>query len=334
MTDHTELVRDHISDGSPLPAIPLIISKSIVLRDRADLPAVRSERPNVRLRFVWRGGAHEPMFVFQNCREPSWERVDITAEKPLEAAFVMERTRHGPGVIPSTMHLWRDVRVFGHGIMERGFWHRRRDTDENNEHARFDSVSVYGYTDCGWLIEGKQSKEHLFTHCRANGDSTGRAGIRAFGSFQWIGGAMSGNSEACFVLGPPCDVVRIEGVGCETSARLLTSQGPTGAAYPVLLEQVRFMTDRLHPDGVMIDFRSPGPLTIRGGQFGNGKQPVPTIRVRTVADVAFNCECAAFDARGTHERAAHVFDIPQNTRRDVRISANLYADAHGMARRR
>jgi hypothetical protein len=334
MTDHTELVREHIADGSPLPAIPLIISHSIVMRDRADLPAVRSERPNVRLRFVWRGAAHEPMFVFQNCREPSWERVDITAQKPLEAAFVMERTRHGPGVVPSTMHLWRDVRVFGNGVLERGFWHRRRDTDENNEHARFDSVSVYGYTDCGWLIEGKQSKEHLFTHCRANGDSTGRAGVRAFGSFQWIGGAMSGNSEACFVLGPPCDVVRIEGVGCETSARLLTSQGPTGAAYPVLLEQVRFMTDRLHPDGVMIDFRAPGPLTIRGGQFGNGKQPVPTIRVRTVADVAFICEGAAFDAWGSHERADHLFDIPQNTGRDVRISANLYADSHGMARRR
>ena len=97
------------------------------------------------------------MFAFQNCREPSWERVDITAEKPLEAAFVMERTRHGPGVIPSTMHQWRDIRIFGNGLLERGFWHRRRDTDENNEHARFDSVSVYGYSDCGWLIEGKNN---------------------------------------------------------------------------------------------------------------------------------------------------------------------------------
>jgi hypothetical protein len=210
------------------------------------------------------------MFVFQNCREPSWERVDITVENPLEAAFVMERTRHGPGVIPSTMHQWRDVRVFGNGVLERGFWHRRGDFDENNEHARFDSVSVYGYTDCGWLIEGTQSKEHLFTHCRANGDTTGRVGVRSFGSFQWIGGAMSGHAESCFALGPPCDVVRIEGAGCETSARLLTAKGPTGNAYPVLLEQVRFMTDRLHPDGVMIDFGAPGPLTIRGGQFGNG----------------------------------------------------------------
>jgi hypothetical protein len=273
------------------------------------------------------------MFVFQNCREPSWERVDVTVERPLEAAFVMERTRHGPGVIPSTMHQWRDLRVFGNGLLERAFWHRRRDVDENNEHARFDSVSVYGYTDCAWLIEGTQSKEHLFTHCRAEGDATGRAGIRSFGSFQWIGGAMSGNAESCFSLGPPCDVVRIEGVGCETSARLLTAQGPTGNAYPVLLEQVRFMTDRLHPDGVMIDFRAPGPLTIRGGQFGNGRQPVPTIRVRTVADFAFVCEGAAFDAWGAHARRDHIFDLPTNTNRDVRIGANLFADEYGLARR-
>jgi hypothetical protein len=334
MGDHTRLVREHLADGSPLPAIPLIISEPIVMRDRDDLPAVRSERPATRVRFVWRGNARDPMFVFQNCREPSWQRVDVTVEKPLEAAFVMERTRHGPGVIPSTMHQWRDIRVFGNGMLERGFWHRRRDVDENNEHARFDSVSVYGYTDCGWLIEGTQSKEHLFTHCRANGDTTGRVGVRSFGSFQWIGGAMSGNAETCFSLGPPCDVVRIEGVGCETSARLLTAKGPTGNAYPVLLEQVRFMTDRLHPDGVMIDFRAPGPLTIRGGQFGNGHQPIPTIRMRTVADLAFICEGAAFDAWGSHEHVDHVFDLPTNTGHDVRIVANLFADANGMARRR
>jgi hypothetical protein len=101
----------------------------------------------------------------------------------------------------------------------------------------------------------------------------------------------------------------------------------------VLLEQVRFMTDRLHPDGVMIDFRAPGPLTIRGGQFGNGRQPVPTIRVRTVADFAFVCEGAAFDAWGAHARRDHIFDLPTNTNRDVRIGANLFADEYGLARR-
>jgi hypothetical protein len=83
----------------------------------------------------------------------------------------------------------------------------------------------------------------------------------------------------------------------------------------------------------MIDFRAPGPLTIRGGQFGNGKQPIPTIRIRTVADYAFICEGAAFDAWGSHGRADQIFDLPTNTRRDVRIAANLFADANGMARR-
>lgn len=332
MTDHTALVRDHLADGSPLPPIPLIISEPIVFRDRDDLPAARSERPSHRIRFVWRGRTSDPMFVFQNCREPSWERVDVTVERPLAAAFVMERTRTGPGVIPSTMHQWRDVRVFGNALLERGFWHRVNAADENNEHARFDSVSVYGYTDAAWVIEGKQSKEHLFTHCRASGDTSGRAGLRAFGSFQWIGGAMSGNAETCFALGPPCDVAHIQGVGCETSARLLTTHGPGGNVYPVSLVQVRFMTDQLHPDGVMIDFRAPGPLMIRGGQFGNGRQPVGTIRVRTVADYALICEGAAFDAWGSLEHADRIFDLPTNTRRDVRIAANLYADRHGLAR--
>ena len=57
MGDHTRLVREHLADGSPLPAIPLIISEPIVMRDRDDLPAVRSERPATRVRFVWRGNA-------------------------------------------------------------------------------------------------------------------------------------------------------------------------------------------------------------------------------------------------------------------------------------
>ena len=332
MNDHTELVRDHLNDGSPLPAIPLIITEPIILKDRDDLPLVRSERPAVRIRFVWRGKTNDPMFVFQNCREPSWERVDVVVERPLAAAFVMERTRRGPGVIPSTMHQWRDIRVFGNALLERGFWHRLNEFDENNEHARFDSVSVYGYTDCGWLIEGKQSKEHLFTHCRANGDTSGRVGLRANGSFQWIGGAMSGHSESCFALGTPCDVARIQGVGCETSARLLTTHGPGGNAYPVSLEQVRYMTDILHPDGVAIDFRAPGPLVIRGGQFGNGKQPIPRIRLRTVADYGFICEGAAFDAYGSYEVVDQIFDLPTNTRRDVRIVANVFADNNGLAR--
>src|SRR4029078_6398016 len=96
---------------------------------------------------------------------------------------------------------------------------------------------------------------------------------------------------------------------------------PTGNAYPVLLEQVRFMTDRLHPDGVMIDFRAPGPLTISGGQCGDGDQTHPAIRMRTVADLAFICEGAAFDAWGSHEHVDHVFDLPTNTGGERRIVA-------------
>jgi hypothetical protein len=53
-----------------------------------------------------------------------------------------------------------------------------------------------------------------------------------------------------------------------------------------------------------------------------------------VADVAFICEGAAFDAWGSHEHANRIFDIPQNTARDLRIVSNLFADTHGMARRR
>src|SRR4029079_1701930 len=104
---HTRLVREHLADGSPLPTYSLIISESIVMPERDALTCVRAHRLAVRLRLVGRGGPNEPMFLFQNGREPSWERVDITAERPLEAAFVMERTRSGPGVIPSTMHQWR-----------------------------------------------------------------------------------------------------------------------------------------------------------------------------------------------------------------------------------
>ena len=226
--------------------------------------------------YVWRGPANAPVFLLQNCRDYRIENIDVSCETPCSAVFYMERTKSGPGVIPSTMHMFRNVRIFGNDFPAFGIWYH--DTiDENNEHGRFDCVSVYG-CDCAFKFQGQQSKEHLLTHCRLE---SGLTAIASDTGFQMIGGTIAVFEEAV-ILARAGDPVTLSGVGVETCGRLLESLGPTTGAQPVVLQNVRYEADQLAPDGEAIVMRHAGPLTIIGGRYGGGKQPIPRIALRGV----------------------------------------------------
>lgn len=228
-------------------------------------------------RYVWRGPPGDPMFVMQNCRDVTSSRVDIVVESPCEAVVVVERTKSGPGVIPSTMHGFHRWRVFGNGLAPVGFWYRAT-VDENNEHGRWAGCSIYGCND-GLNLHGSQSKEHLVTHCRFEGGAHGGIAIEADSGFQMIGGAVSGFVTA-IALRRVGDPVTIQGVGVEACSRLLLTSGPTTAAQPVILQNVRYEADQLAADGEMIVMRHAGPLVMLGGRYGGGRQRVPRIALR------------------------------------------------------
>ena len=230
------------------------VRQTIFLRDLDARAFVSRVANGARPRFVWRGPASDPVFCIQNCREVTFEHMDVVCETPSEAAFLIERTRSGPGVIPSTLHQFRDVRVFGNTLARHGYW-ARSTIDENNEHGRWDACSVYGTT-LGWRFDGQQSKEHLLTQCRFE---SGVSAVASASGFQWI----SGTAAVCEVgisltrVGEP---VLIQGVGFEACARLLRGPGASTASQPITLLAVRYESDQLNPDGDCIVIQHGGPL--------------------------------------------------------------------------
>ena len=90
---------------------------------------------------MWRGPATDPVFSLENCRESVIEHVDVVCETPCPAVFLIRRTKSGKGVIPSTLHQFHDVRIFGNARARRGYDYTSA-IDENNEHGRWDSCSV------------------------------------------------------------------------------------------------------------------------------------------------------------------------------------------------
>lgn len=227
-------------------------------------------------RYVWRGPASDPVFLFQNCRDFLSSRIDVTCETPCSAVVVCERTKDAPGTIPSTNNGFHRWRIFGNWLAERGFWYRAT-IDANNEHGDFYANTVYG---CGYafVFEGQQSKHHRLAHNVV--ESCERA-VTASSAFYWQGGTIAATRRA-FTLTRVGDPVKIEAVGVEAVERLLITSGPTTAAQSIVLDSVRYEADQLNEDGEAIVMRHAGPLVIVGGRYGGGKQPCPRIALRGV----------------------------------------------------
>jgi len=283
---------------------PIELRKTVRLRDLDACLTIARRDGGRRPRFVWRGPATDPIFALENCRESVIEHIDVVCETPCAAVFLVRRTKQGAGVIPSTMHQFRDVRIFGNGRARRGYDYTGA-IDENNEHGRWDSCSVYGCTDAAWVFSGQQSKEHVLTQCRAE---SVHAAIVASSSFTWIGGTAA-VCQIGVVLTRVGDPVVIEGVGFEACGRLLVSDGPTTASQPVTLTGVRYEADQLHRDGDCILLRHAGPLNVTGCRIGGGKTRIPRIALLGSGPQAATIAGNTFGAFGAHRvcpiRAQH-----------------------------
>jgi hypothetical protein len=267
-------------------------------------------------RYVWRGPADQPVFHFADSREIVVEDVEVVCETPTPAVFHVERTRVGPGVHPSTLHHWCNVRINGGnarpacGFLVAGI-------DQNGEHMRFDGVSVYR-CDTGWSFRGQQAKEQLLTQCRAESCAVG---IAADSGFTWISGCIA----ACAVgveLTRVGDPVVIQGVGFEAVGRMLVTSGPTTASQPVTLLSCRYEADQLHADGDCILLRHPGPLLIQGCRFGGGAQRIPRIALTGFGEQSVEIHGSAFGSYG----AADVCPIRASTPSQARVTwgRNVY----------
>jgi hypothetical protein len=238
--------------------------------------------------------------------------VEVVCENATPAVFHVERTRVGPGVHPSTLHQWRNVRITGGtiGILVAGI-------DQNGEHMRFDCVSVYR-CDTGWAFRGQQAKEHLLTQCRAESCAVG---LSADSSFTWI----SGTIAACGIavnLTRVGDPVVIQGVGVEACGRMLVTSGPTTASQPVTLLSCRYEADQLAADGDCIVLRGPGPLSITGCRFGGGQQRIPRIALTGFGEQSVEIHSSTFGSYGAYQVCPIRATNPANAR--VTFGRNVY----------
>lgn len=269
-----------------------VLTQTRVVRD-TDGPT-RIGGVNARRKFIWRGPAGDPVFEFRDSRDGSVERVDVVCESPTEAVFLSHRTKRGPSVIPSTGHQFRDVRVYGNGLAERGFY--ACDTiDENNEHMRFDAVSMFGCR-FAWVFAGQQSKEHLLTLCRA---SQCERGIVAGSSFTMLGGAIN-VCQVGITLTRVGDPVAVIGVGFEACVRMLETPPASTDSQPIVFIADRYAADQLHADGACVLMRNAGPLTSIGGTFGDGEQRVPRVHLAGIGEQVVNLIGQKFGSFGAN----------------------------------
>ena len=266
--NHTSDVRYALQYGQKFPTNQVLnLTEPVVIKNMDGPPRIEPDVPGKRVQFLFDGVGDAP-FIYQDSRDMYFAHADVFLAVPCEAAFIFERRTVGAGIIPITHAMLRDVRIYGNSLGKRGIWFRVPVSDQNNEHARLDDVTVYYVAQEALRIDGSQAKEHVLTNFRCEGTQYGI--VSNSGSFTMLGGALHLCSAAAVQLNNPTGAVTMIGVASETSKRFLVKTSATGDAQPIQLINCTVMTDQLHADGVCIDVRSGGPLSIQGGQLGDG----------------------------------------------------------------
>ncbi len=256
----------------------------------------------------WRGGSTTPMFQLEASEGVTFARftVKVVQNKTLESAFDLYNgcfSTTCPTGPYDTSHgnSFEDIRITAphtDATLENGIriLLTPSEGDLHNEAHQFTNVHVDGYTDYGFVIEGRNSKENIFRGCHCRGTYatnqgqdqdhglacvlTGYGDDDDAGSFKWYGGIANGNKDAAFVLGDNQDTVLISGANCEVDRMLLRAHNPddpTFTRFPVIIDSVRFSDDAVHDwdggtydntYGVIVDMRHRGPLVMRGNDLG------------------------------------------------------------------
>jgi hypothetical protein len=246
----------------------------------------------------WVGPDDRPMFEIDRSEDILLEHFSIsvgTGKTLLAAAWIENGVgRRGPTAAPggqSTHISWNNVRVVGDGRLLDGFHVKLFDLEKDvkNDHHSFEHVTVTGYTDTAFKLEGRNAKNLGFDRCNCLGmfrrTRVGKYAIDTSthvdhgAAFVWNKGSVIGNECADFRIGDRNDTIKIDGVSSEKSARMLQiiDQGGAnaGEACPVLVENYRFGAGvaRLLPDDrEVIQCQAAGPLSVVGCKIGSGRK--------------------------------------------------------------
>lgn len=180
----------------------------------------------------------------------------------------------------SSQCVFENVSIRGQGRTANGVHIQFDGVDRKNDHHRFRDVTVAGFTEAAFWIEGQNAKAAVFDGCVIRGNQTGgNVGVMTSrpsigdhehhaGSFHWFGGSITGCAE-CFRLLGRNDAILIKGIYSEKCERFLVVDLPDPRhRFPVTLSGVKFHTRYVACDGEVVRFNAAGPLTIQGSDWG------------------------------------------------------------------
>jgi hypothetical protein len=231
----------------------------------------------------WAGPAAGPMFYMN--RSDSWlfEQWSITCANgfTLDDAIICENGVASAG-INST---WGGLRLFGFTGSSRiarcAYFRRAAGDNTKNDNMTFYGVRAGGYTDCAFMLEGRNAKSYDFIDCEFTGKGVARCGIdttsraASGAAFSWHSGNMLGHLVADFLLGDRNDTIYIEHCYSEDSYRFverldLGAGTASGVPQPLILMACRFaLGPDTAPDGEVVRDEASGPLTIDSCKWGS-----------------------------------------------------------------
>lgn len=180
----------------------------------------------------------------------------------------------------SSQCVFEFVSIRGQGRTANGIHIQFDGADRKNDHHRFRDVTVAGFTETAFRMDGQNAKAALFDGCVIRGVRTaGTVGVMTGrpptrgkehpgGSFHWFGGSITGCTE-CFRLLGRNDTIIINGIYSEKCERFLVVDLPKPQLrFPVTLSGVKFNTNFVAADGEVVQFNAGGPLTIQSSDWG------------------------------------------------------------------
>jgi len=180
----------------------------------------------------------------------------------------------------SSQCVFEFVSIRGQGRTANGVHIQYEGEDRKNDFHRFRDVTVAGFTEAAFIIEGQNAKAAVFDGCVIRGNQTGgNIGVMTgrpptsgeehrAGSFHWFGGSIIGCAE-CFRFLGRNDSILIKGIYSEKCKRFLVVDLPDPRhRFPVTVSGVKFHTRYVACDGEVVRFKAAGPLTIQGSDWG------------------------------------------------------------------
>jgi hypothetical protein len=257
-----------------LPSGDYFITSTLVVDD---VVGIRLRGEGGATRLIWGGDDDSPLLLLssvQNAVVSDFQIIGL-ASKPL-AVGIQCITRAGAR-LTSKHNTFANLRIDGitRGVAKGVRIGGAPGIDANNDFHLFQNCIVANYSGIAYSLENTQIYGVEFIDSMFLGNTSGQIGVATDqhfgkgGTFTWSGGGGSNNQIADFSLGDPnSGGIAIKDAVFERSARFIRTGGPSGVAFLLKIDGVRWAGDALADDGIAIDFRFPGPLVIRDSRIG------------------------------------------------------------------